>query len=133
MNKEKNEEIEADVIIVTETIKIDDGKHTGIISNVTRDPPSDIRRYDYTDIEITVTDHKKKPQLKAGFPSTISDTSSLGRLLINAGMDFSVDEHIKINDVKELLVDKEVTFLSKNEKTDKGEFSKIIRDTIEFV
>lgn len=135
MAKQKEiKNIDADVIVVTEPIRIDDGKHTGTITSVVRNLPniSEGRNFDYLDLTIKVTDNPKEPEVRAGFPTNISELSSLGRLLKKAGMDFSEGEEITIADIKTILVNKNITFLSKNEKTEQGEFARILRDTIEF-
>lgn len=135
MAKQKEiKNIDADVIVVTEPIRIDDGKHTGTITNVVRNLPniSEGRNFDYLDLTIKVTDNPKEPEVRTGFPTNISELSSLGRLLKKAGMDFSEGEEITIADIKTILVNKNITFLSKNEKTEQGEFARILRDTIEF-
>ena len=131
MTKENNEE---GVIVVTEPIKIDDGKHTGIITNIVRNLPNEKegRNFDYLDLVIKIDDVKKDVELKVGFPTNISELSQLGRLLKKAGMDFTEGDQITVKDIKEQLIDRKVTFLSKNEKTDAGEFARILRDTVEF-
>ncbi|MFX0132528.1 MAG: hypothetical protein ACFFDN_02660 [Candidatus Hodarchaeota archaeon] len=137
MPKEKekeNERIDADVIIVTEPIQIESGKHTGTITNVVRNLPNpdEGRTFDYLDIFIKVSDHPKEPEIRAGFPTNISELSSLGRLLKKAGMDFSEGDEITISDIKSLLFNKNINFLTKTDKTEQGEFAKVLRDTIEF-
>ena len=130
----KDENEADDVIVVTESIKIDDGKHSGQIVNIVRNLPNEAenRMYDYLDITIKVNDVKKEPEIKVGFPTNISELSSLGRLLKKAGMSFADGDEITIKDIKSILTNKKVTFLSTNEKTEYGEFAKILRDTIEF-
>jgi len=134
MIKEKENKNDADVIIVTEPIKIDDGKHSGTITNVVRNLPNpeEGRNFDYMDITIKVLDAKKEPEIKVGFPTNISEVSSLGRLLKKSGFNFADGDEIQIADIKEQLMNKDITFLTKNEKTDVGEFARILRDTIEF-
>jgi len=138
MNKQKDlEGKEADdpnTIIVTAPVTIEKGKHEGIITNLIRNLPNEDegRPYDYLDIVIKITDHEKKPELRCGFPTNISELSALGRLLIKSGMDFVEDDKIKISDIKEQLVDKKINFLTTHDTTDAGEFAKILRETIEF-
>ncbi len=134
--KEKNiKEYDADdVIIVTAPVKIDEGRHKGKISDLVRNLPNQKagRMFDYVDILVQVTDHEKMPELSVGFPTNISELSSLGRLLIKSGLDFAENDQIKVSEIKDHLVGKTITFLSKNEKTEGGEFARILRDTIEF-
>lgn len=134
MTKEKENNDAGDIIIVTEPIKIDDGKHSGKIVNVIRNLPNEAenRRYDYLDISIKVNDVNKEPEIRIGFPTNISELSALGRLLKKAGMDFSEGQEVSTTDIKDLIMDRKITFLSKNEKTEHGEFARILRDTIEF-
>ena len=88
--------------------------------------------YDYIDVFFEVSDVDETPELRVGFPANISELSTLGKVLKKAGMDFIENEEIKVKDIKDLLMDREVTFLINNEKTDAGEFARILRDTIEF-
>jgi len=129
----KNEE---DVIVVTKPIKIEEGKHEGIITNVLHNLPNEAegRTYDYLDVVIKITD-SDNVEVKTGFPANISELSTLGRLLKKAGMDIEKleeGEKVSVTDIKEKLVDREITFLSKNEKTSNGEFARVLKDTIEF-
>jgi len=134
MTKEIEENEAEDVIVVTEPIKIEDGKHEGKIVNVVRNLPNEAegRIYDYIDIGVDVLDVKKEPTLRIGFPTNISELSVLGRLLKKAGLDFTEGQKITTSDIKDTLIDREISFLSKNEKTNSGEFARILRDTIEF-
>lgn len=134
-NIKKLEEKDADVLIVTAPIKIDDGKHTGEITNVIRKLPNitEGRNFDYMDFSIKVTDANKTPEIRTGFPTNLSELSSLGRFLIKSGMSFGEGDEITMDEIKTHLIGKEITFLCKNEKTEQGEFARILRDTIEFV
>jgi hypothetical protein len=133
--KEMEEEIDDDVIIVTESVKIDAGRHSGIITNVVRNMPNEKegRSFDYLDLTVKITDVKKEPEIKVGFPTNISELSQLGRLLKKAKMDFSDGDKISISDIKSMLIDKKITFLCNNETTENGVFVRILRETIEFV
>ena len=129
MSKNKEEE---DVLLVKKQVIIEAGIHEGKITNVVRNPPTDENKYDYIDIYIELSDMDDSPELRAGYPANISELSALGRLIKRAGMDFSEGEEIKVSDIKDLITDREITFLSNNEKTEYGEFARVIRETIEF-
>ncbi len=133
--KKINEKEAEDIITVTAPVKIDKGAHEGIITNVIRNLPNEDegRLYDYLDIVIKITDHEKEPELKCGFPTNISELSTLGRLLKKSGFEFKEDDQIKIADIKNHLIKKQVTILTSNEKSKDGaEFARIIRDSIDF-
>lgn len=135
MSKKQSEINEADdeeLIIVTAPIIIEDGKHSGIISNVISNIKSEERQYDYLDVEVEFVEHDKKPKVKVGFPANISELSSLGRLLIKSGMQFIEGDNITIKSIKDQLVGKGITFLTKTDKTEKGNFARILAETIEF-
>jgi len=123
-----------EIIKVTEPVIIEDGKHKGKITKVVRSLPNaeEGRKYDYTELYVEVTDHDKKPEIRVGFPTSISELSSLGKLLKKAGLDFSGKDGVPMKDIKDHLIDKKITFLCKTESTDAGDFARILRDTIDF-
>ena len=135
IKEEKEKKADEDTIVVGEVITIENGKHEGVITNLIRKLPNkdENRPYDYLDISITLKDTPKEIELKAGFPTNISELSTLGRFLKKSGFDFEENDEIKISNIKEHLIDQKVTLLTKNEKTEAGEFARILRDTIKFV
>jgi hypothetical protein len=123
-----------DKIVVKAPIKIEDGKHSGTIVNVARNLPNEKegRIFDYIDLSIKLTDDEREPEIKVGFPTNISELSALGRTLKKAGMEFTEGDEITIKSIKEQLENRNITFLTKNEKTEYGEFANILKYTIEF-
>jgi len=121
-----------DVLTVKTPITIEAGKHSGTITNMIRRPPSDNNLYDYLDFTVKMLDIDDEPELKVGFPTNLSELSKLGRFLKKSGFDFNEGDEIKLSDIKEAIVDKKITFLTNNEKSDAGEFARVLRDTIEF-
>lgn len=123
-----------DILTVGKAIKIEDGKHMGKITNIIRNLPNpdEGRNFDYLDIVIEITDTDDEIELKAGFPTNISELSTLGRVLLKSGMEFKEDDEIKVSDIKNNLIGKKVTFLTKNQKNEAGTFARILRNTIEF-
>ena len=103
------------------SIKIPDGQHKGKITKIEyRDTP-----YQYTDCFIK--ESETELEIKTGFPSVVSEKSKLGKLL-------QVFQEIKVGDKnldpEKILVGKEVTFMTILEKTDTGEFVKVVPDSI---
>lgn len=95
--------------------KLDEGKHEGVIIDVEyRTDP-----YHYTDLVIEVGDSK----IKAGFPTLITKSSKLGKLLDRFGLDVEVGTTIDPNSV---LVGEQCTFLVEAD----GEYSKVVTSTV---
>jgi len=126
-------EIDKTEIEVKTYVEIEDGKHKGIITDFKR--PINESGFDYVDIYIRLTDIKadSEIEIKAGFPLNISDISALGRFLKSSGLNFKQGDKLKLVDIKEHLIDKKITFMTKNEKTEAGKFARVLRDTIEFI
>lgn len=107
---------------VKEQKNIQKGTHTGVITKIVyKDEP-----YSYTDVVITET--VSKIELKTGFPTTVSKTSGLGKLLERFGAKLVVGASL---DPEKILLNKECSFVTTIEKTEQGEFSRILKDTIE--
>ena len=109
---------------VEKAFKIDDGKHTGKISDITYKTEP----YEYIDINIEETD--SKAVLKCGVPFHITENSSLGMILINFGCDLKkfIDKEIEVEDY--LKKGMEAEFLTQTEATDKGKFSRVIPSSL---
>jgi len=102
------------------SIKIPDGQHKGKIIKIEyRDTP-----YQYTDVFIK--EQETGLEIKAGFPSVVSEKSKLGKLL-QQFQQINVGEMVNPETV---LVDKEVTFMTILEKTDTGEFVRVVDGSI---
>ena len=125
-----NEERKNDVLIVQQSMQLTDGLHEGKIKTIIASTTS---MYDYLDVLITTKDDNgKEIELKAGFPAYISMSSSFGKFLTRAGMDFKPSDKLSLNDIVELLKGKPVTFQTTTENTERGEFKRIINGTIQF-
>jgi len=106
---------------VKESRPLEDGKHNGkIVAVEYRDTP-----YEYTDV--VIEEAKTKIKLKYGCPSIVSEKSRLGKLLLAFKLVLKVGEKI---DPEKVLVGKEVVFMTLTEKTDKGEFSNIVAESV---
>jgi len=105
---------------VKESISIEDGLHTGKVDRIEyRTDP-----YEYTDVIVKLDD--KDVELKYGCPTNLSTTSKLGRLL-------SIFGELKVGaevDIDKALIGKKVQFQTVTEKTPKGEFARIIGESI---
>ena len=113
---------------VKEPIKLEDGKHEGKIVKVEyRGPEEKVHsQYEYTDLHIQ--EKESGVILRTGVPTYLSPTSKLGKLLAKfLGREITPKEKLVPENI---LLDKEVTFLTTMEKTDSGEFAKILVDTL---
>lgn len=122
---------EADEIIEIHKIKtFSDGKHNGTISDIKRD--KDRAGYDYCDVFIdTISDDGSNGTIKIGFPTNLSVASHLGRFLSKGG--FNLDrEGVKFSEIRTFLSGKNVLFTTFTEHTTDGDFSRIVRDSLEF-
>ena len=122
---------EEDIIIVQDTISIEEGKHTGIITDVIV-RTSEAEGYEYIDIHVDTDDDKGETvNIKFGFPKYISVNSSFGKFLTETGYSFEAGDTVTIPDIKEYLKGKTITFQSMNEEVKgKGTFARIIRETV---
>lgn len=105
-----------------EFIKVEDGSHVGVITKVVRR----LEPHDYTDVFVSLKEGKV--ELKAGYPSSISKKTSLGRLLERFDVELKVGEKY---DPEALLVGKKAFFMTLTSKTDDGsEYSNVIRESL---
>lgn len=132
MNKQHNlegKEVDADadddILVVKEVIHIDDGKHTGHITNMIREVRAD---FDYIDIYVELDDVEGQVSIKTGFPAGISEKSTFGKFLISAGMDYKAGDNVSLKDVKAQLIGRTVVFQTYTE----NDFSNIMNKTIKF-
>jgi len=117
-------------IKVKEIIEIPEGTHNGIIDDVVRrEVESEKGIFDYTDIHIDLVDEKDSPTIKLGFPTTISELSTLGQFLKLSGLDFKTNEEYTIVDLLSHLKGKKLSFQTYN---DSNNFAVIIKDTVKF-
>ena len=105
---------------VKEAVSLEDGKYEGIVSRIEyREEP-----YAYTDIFIKEKDSEM--ELKYGCPSRISTKSKLGKLI---GQFHELQKGAKI-DPEKVLLNKEVTFMVMQEKTNDGVFSRVVDESV---
>lgn len=126
---------DADVIVTRkELIDIKDGLHKGRICKV------DLFKgeYEYIHIgilptDLTVPKNMDTPVLKVGYPLALSTKSGLGKLLLASGFDIMTKEHYTLRDIEKQLLGKNIQFQTLTQKTEKGEFSNVIQETIKFI
>ena len=107
-------------IEVKEPMVLADGSHEGIISKVEyRETP-----YKYTDVFIK--EKKTEMELKFGAPTSGSTNSKLVKLIGKFG---KVEKGVKF-DPEKVLVGRQVTFVTVQEETDRGTFTKIAEGSI---
>ena len=106
-------------ILITEKQTIPEGAHEGAITRIEyRDTP-----YNYTDVVIALIINEKSIDLKAGYPTAISEESSLGKLLARFGATLMPDTEI---DPADFLVGKLCKFIT----TADGQFSKVMPESV---
>lgn len=123
-------DIEDKVIVVKEIVKIADGVHDGKITNIVY---TNRESYDYLDIYVETTDiNGNAVEIKTGVPLNISELSMLGKLLKESGFKFNSGQEIKLSQIAKQFHGRKISFQTTTEKTEKGEFARIINDTIRF-
>jgi hypothetical protein len=126
---------DADVILKRkELIEIKDGLHKGRICKVELFKGE----YEYIHIGVLPTDlivpkNMETPVLKIGYPLALSVKSGLGKLLMASGFDIMTKENYTLKDLETQLLGKLIQFQTLTQKTDKGEFSNILQETIKFI
>jgi len=108
-----------------ETIKIEEGKHKGLISKVelaTRGETGK-EQFEYVDIFVRLDD--AKVELKYGCPADITVNTKLGKVLMNFGVTESDIESGDEIDVEAKLKGKKVSCITQNETTPKGTFARM--------
>ncbi len=107
-------------IKVEESVKLEDGKHSGEIEDVEyREKP-----YNYTDI-VLKTEHKGKDvKIKVGFPTNITENSALGLLLIRFGAKLEIDKDLEPEEF--LTKGKKVTF----QTVTKGKYYNVVQESL---
>lgn len=111
---------------VKEVVRVDEGKYFGTITKLEfRSQP-----YEYTDVYVRVD--KVNKELKAGYPTSVSEVSALGKLLADFGVELVPGKKI---DPEKVLVGKKCTFLVVNEKGKGkgGEFARIVSESLKQV
>lgn len=110
---------------INAVIKLEDGKHTGIVQKV------EYREKPYNYVDIVIKEDTTGLDLKAGYPFYISENSALGQVLMNFGMKNEIGKEVEIEDY--INGGLKVSFLTQTEKTDKGNFVRIIQSSLKLV
>ena len=116
---------EEDILVVKEVVHIEDGKHTGHITNMIREVRAD---FDYIDIYVALDDIAEDISIKTGFPAGISEKSTFGKFLISAGIDYVAGDKVSLKDIKARLTGRTISFQTYTE----NDFSNIMNKTIKF-
>jgi hypothetical protein len=106
-------------IPVKKSIIIPEGEHVGVIVETNYRE----RQFNYVDVIIEFPIGLDKVKLKSGFPSVITERSSLGLLLFRCGAKLTPGEEI---DPDDYLIGKKVKFST----IIIGNFAEIVRETI---
>jgi len=114
-----------DILVVKKVVSIEDGKHTGHITNIIRELRKD---FDYIDMYVELDDMEGDTSIKTGFPAGISEKSTFGKFLISAGIDHEAGDRVSLKDVKARLIGRTITFQTYTE----NDFSNIMNKTIKF-
>lgn len=110
-------------IKVTQRLEVADGLHEGVIVDVEyRDEP-----YEYTDLVIELAISGQMLHLKAGYPTVISPSSKLGKLLQKFGAVLEVGKDL---DPNKILVSKKCSFQTISEETKNGIFARILTESV---
>jgi hypothetical protein len=99
------------------SVKLDDGKHTGIITKIeyVNEP------YEYT--HIYIKEDKTQAEIKLGVATKITENTALGKLLNRFGSEIEVGTDY---DVEAILINKKVQFMT----ITKGKFANIVEDSV---
>ena len=139
VKQKKVDSNEASEIIATrkDVIEIPMGTHEGSITMVEKTVSED-GQFEYLSIKVLLTDIDYKEDqdpvtLRMGFPLNLSVKSGLGRLMALSGFDITKQKDYTMKDFMDCFIGRKIRFLTDNQKTDKGEFANIIRDSIKFI
>ena len=109
-------------IKVKKALKLDDGKHEGVINDVKyRDDP-----YNYCDVVVGIDD----AEITVGYPTVINAESALGQLLVRFGAKLEIGKDLEPEEF--LTKGKEVVFqtVKQKNKKDGKEYSNIMKETL---
>lgn len=103
-------------LTVKEPMKIEDGRHEGVITGVEyREKP-----YEYTDLVIEFEEGKK---LKYGVPTMLTPVSKLGKLMTLFGAVLDINTEL---DPADTFVGKKCSFMTMTE----GSFANVVKDSV---
>jgi hypothetical protein len=108
---------------VTKKLEIKDGLHDGAVVAVEyRETP-----YQYVDVVLEFPNDGQNLKLRAGYPTVISTTSKLGKLLMRFGAQLEVGKNV---DPDKVLVGKKCHFVTLTEETKNGTFARVVADSV---
>jgi hypothetical protein len=112
-------------------IRVPDGAHTGqITKEETREIVWNGEQITYQDLYISVDDCKDSEgnpiNLKVSYRAYLSDNSALYKLLERLGIGLKVGERFSSAD----LLGRKVVYLTLTKKTDRGEFAKVMKESV---
>ena len=120
--KKKQKPIQHPLVLeVKATLVLPDGKHKGVITNVSH------RTDPFGYIDMTVKVAKTEGELRFGYPDTITERTGLGKFLDQMGIKLVVGKQV---DLGHELLGRQISFTSENEETEKGVFARIIAETV---
>jgi len=123
LTKKQRKEIEKMVKTkVQDTIKIEDGKHEGVIKELIE------KTEPYNYLDIVIKEKEQDIDLKCGVPVHVTENSALGKILINFGATLEVDKEIDIDSY--IKKNMKVEFSTITEETKKGNFARIVPQTL---
>ena len=107
---------------VKETIKIDDGKHEGVITDII------YKEEPYNYVDIVIKENENDIELKLGLPFSVTENTALGRVLMEFGAKLEVGKDVEIEDY--IKKEQKVKFMTITEKTKKGTFARIVSESL---
>lgn len=111
-------------LVVEEAMKVEEGSHEAEISKV--EIRNTAQGWKYCDIFFQL---ENEVEVKCGFPAKkLTATSSLG-IFVKKFMPIETGEKV---DLKKL-IGRKVKFVTSNEKTEKGEFARVVKESIKAV
>jgi len=110
-------------LIVQKTNKISDGTHTGVIVGVEyREKP-----YEYTDL---VIEFENSLRIKAGFPTSVTPDSKLGKIMQAFGQGLSVGDEVE---PEKIFIGQKCSFMTMTETTERGSFAKVVPGSLKHI
>ena len=109
-----------------ESIRIEEGKHTGKVVKVEQRTNKD---FEYIDVHIELSQKTMEGKpiiIRWGAPADLTVNTRLGKTLMQFGISEKAINSGQVIDVEEVLVGQKVSFLTKDETTDKGTFARVL-------
>lgn len=114
-----------DLVIEVQAPKlIPEGQHTGTIKSIEVSE----RKQGVVYIDVFVTCDGSDAILRAGYPQSSSPKTLLGKLLTRFGANMKAGSKVSVNKI--LKPGSKVSYQTQDDETERGTFSRIIRDTL---